>query len=143
MNGASPEEQLMMLKKAYDKAVQEEDMRTIGEIETVVKDMFDDADENVREALSELFPDLDFMVDDESDMEEMEQEEEEAEEMSKGGYYKMAKGGSFPDLNKDGKVTMADVLKGRGVYASGGYMKALGGLINSSPQPTPRYRTLK
>ena len=27
----------------------------------------------------------------------------------------MAKGGSFPDLNKDGKVTKADVLKGRGV----------------------------
>ena len=116
MNGGSPEEQLMMLKKAYDKAVQEEDMRTIGEIETVVKDMFDDADENVREALSELFPDLDFMVDDESDMEEM--EEEEAEEMSGGGYYKMAQGGYMrPD------------------------MKALGGFMNmsSSPQPTPRY----
>ena len=27
----------------------------------------------------------------------------------------MAKGGSFPDLNKDGKVTKADILKGRGV----------------------------
>lgn len=26
-----------------------------------------------------------------------------------------AKGGSFPDLNKDGKVTKADILKGRGV----------------------------
>jgi hypothetical protein len=26
---------------------------------------------------------------------------------------KMAKGG-FPDLNKDGKVTKADILKGRG-----------------------------
>lgn len=25
------------------------------------------------------------------------------------------KGGKFPDLNKDGKVTMADILKGRGV----------------------------
>lgn len=32
----------------------------------------------------------------------------------KGGkIYK--KGGKFPDLNKDGKVTMADVLKGKGV----------------------------
>ena len=28
---------------------------------------------------------------------------------------KMAKGGSFPDLNKDGKVTKKDVLIGRGV----------------------------
>ena len=32
------------------------------------------------------------------------------------GATKMAKdGGSFPDLNKDGKVTKADVLVGRGV----------------------------
>ena len=27
----------------------------------------------------------------------------------------MKKGGKFPDLNKDGKVTMADILMGRGV----------------------------
>ena len=27
---------------------------------------------------------------------------------------------SFPDLNKDGKITKADVLKGRGVYKYGG-----------------------
>ena len=34
---------------------------------------------------------------------------------------KMAKsGGSFPDLNKDGKVTKADILKGRGVIAKKG-----------------------
>jgi len=29
---------------------------------------------------------------------------------------------SFPDLNKDGKVTKADVLKGRGVIAKKGAM---------------------
>jgi len=28
---------------------------------------------------------------------------------------KMAKGGKFPDLTGDGKVTQADILKGRGV----------------------------
>ena len=38
----------------------------------------------------------------------------------------MAKGGmakKFPDLNKDGKVTKADILKGRGVkgFKKGGY----------------------
>lgn len=34
----------------------------------------------------------------------------------KGAKLKKAKdGGSFPDLNKDGKVTKADVLVGRGV----------------------------
>jgi len=41
--------------------------------------------------------------------------------MKKGGVVKKAKsGGSFPDLNKDGKVTKADVLKGRGVIAKKG-----------------------
>ena len=40
----------------------------------------------------------------------------------------MAKGGmakKFPDLNKDGKVTKADILKGRGVkgFNKGGYAK--------------------
>ena len=35
-----------------------------------------------------------------------------------GGKVTKAKNGkSFPDLNKDGKVTRADVLKGRGVMA--------------------------
>ena len=30
----------------------------------------------------------------------------------------------FPDLNNDGKVTRADVLKGRGVFKRGGKVKA-------------------
>jgi len=39
----------------------------------------------------------------------------------KGGVVKKAKtGGSFPDLNKDGKITKADILKGRGVIAKKG-----------------------
>lgn len=38
-----------------------------------------------------------------------------------GGKVPKAKsGGSFPDLNKDGKITKADVLKGRGVIAKAG-----------------------
>jgi hypothetical protein len=38
-----------------------------------------------------------------------------------GGLTKKAKsGGSFPDLNKDGKITKADILKGRGVIAKSG-----------------------
>jgi len=43
-----------------------------------------------------------------------------------GGKIKKAKtGGSFPDLNKDGKITKADVLVGRGVVKakSGAKMK--------------------
>ena len=30
------------------------------------------------------------------------------------------KGGKFPDLTGDGKVTRADILKGRGVFKKGG-----------------------
>jgi hypothetical protein len=43
----------------------------------------------------------------------------------KGGkLVKKAKsGGSFPDLNKDGKVTKADILKGRGVIKNGAALK--------------------
>jgi hypothetical protein len=38
-----------------------------------------------------------------------------------GSHKKMKKGGSkFPDLTGDGKTTYADVLKGRGVFESGG-----------------------
>ena len=41
----------------------------------------------------------------------------------KGGIVKKAKDGkSFPDLNKDGKITKADILKGRGVIAKKGAM---------------------
>ena len=40
--------------------------------------------------------------------------------MKCGGSMKYKDGGSFPDLNKDGKVTKADILKGRGVFKKGG-----------------------
>lgn len=42
----------------------------------------------------------------------------------KGGTTKKYKsGGSFPDLTGDGKVTKADILKGRGVIKKGGTVK--------------------
>jgi len=37
-----------------------------------------------------------------------------------GGTMKAKNGKSFPDLNKDGKITKADILKGRGVIAKKG-----------------------
>lgn len=37
---------------------------------------------------------------------------------------KKAKGGSLPDLTGDGKITRADVLKGRGVFRKGGSVKS-------------------
>jgi hypothetical protein len=42
-----------------------------------------------------------------------------------GGKISKAKNGkSFPDLNKDGKITKADILKGRGVIAKKGVKMA-------------------
>ena len=51
----------------------------------------------------------------------------------KGAYMKKADAGykmgkkkkSFPDLNKDGKITKADILMGRGVKEKGAYMQAM------------------
>lgn len=50
----------------------------------------------------------------------------------KGGMVK----GSMPDLTGDGKVTRADVLKGRGVFKDGGMVKSYqkGGMIEK-PMP--------
>ena len=39
-----------------------------------------------------------------------------------GSPSKAKNGKSFPDLNKDGKITKADILKGRGVIAKKGMM---------------------
>ena len=41
----------------------------------------------------------------------------------KGAMVKTNKKKRFPDLNKDGKITRADVLKGRGVFKHGGKVK--------------------
>lgn len=44
--------------------------------------------------------------------------------MKKGGAIKKMSKGGFPDLNKDGKITKADILKGRGVIKrKGGSVK--------------------
>ena len=43
-----------------------------------------------------------------------------AKKMQMGGMAKAKNGKSFPDLNKDGKITKADILKGRGVIAKKG-----------------------
>jgi len=60
-----------------------------------------------------------------------------AKKMQMGGKATKAKSGkSFPDLNKDGKITKADILKGRGVIAKKGtkVKKAMmGDAVKSSP----------
>ena len=66
--------------------------------------------------------------------------------MKKGGMVKKAKsGGSFPDLNKDGKVTKADILKGRGVIAKSGMKMAkkpvmkFGGTLSPNKSNVSKY----
>jgi hypothetical protein len=67
-----------------------------------------------------------------------------------GGKVTKAKNGkSFPDLNKDGKITKADILKGRGVIAKKGMKvkKAQNGMAGRGPvlkAPNPaKYSTAK
>ena len=92
-------EKLQMLKVAYDKAVEEENMEMIGEIEAVVKEMFDSIqDPKAREALSMMFPDMDFMVDEPAEMKREAQERPSMQQMmSAGGYMKEKKhpGGGY------------------------------------------------
>jgi hypothetical protein len=60
---------------------------------------------------------------------------EDAEEgMRHGGKVKKMRGGGMPDLTGDGKITRADVLKGRGVFKHGGGVKryASGGSVSSA-----------
>ena len=55
---------------------------------------------------------------------------------------KAKKKGGFPDLNKDGKITRADILKGRGVFKKGGKVDVLlKGLeaSSSSSKSTPMF----
>jgi hypothetical protein len=58
-----------------------------------------------------------------------------------GGKVTKAKNGkSFPDLNKDGKVTRADILKGRGVIAKNGKpvkKAAIGALLPLAMKAAP------
>lgn len=52
---------------------------------------------------------------------------------------KSKNGKSFPDLNKDGKVTKADILKGRGVIAKSGtkMKKAMNGYGGKAASMVP------
>ena len=57
-----------------------------------------------------------------------------SKKMNYGGMTKMKSGGSkFPDLTGDGKVTQADILKGRGVFKKGGTAKANAGMMVTAP----------
>lgn len=54
--------------------------------------------------------------------------------MRSGGSVKKMRSGGMPDLTGDGKITRADVLKGRGVFKNGGSVKKMagGGMASSA-----------
>jgi hypothetical protein len=66
--------------------------------------------------------------------EEMERKMREAYERAQRRSVSGMKEGGMPDLTGDGKVTRADVLKGRGVFKHGGKVKkyAKGGSVGSA-----------
>tara|TARA_E500000331_G_scaffold244793_1_gene235244 strand:+ start:228 stop:695 length:468 start_codon:yes stop_codon:yes gene_type:complete len=60
---------------------------------------------------------------------------------NKMGYMKDGgKAKKFPDLTGDGKVTRADVLKGRGVFAAGGKVKDKGAFETESRRQKQKQR---
>ena len=63
----------------------------------------------------------------------LEQLRKELEGMKKGGRAKK----KFPDLTGDGKVTQADILKGRGVFKKGGGVKQM---VKTVTSPITRLR---
>ena len=69
-----------------------------------------------------------------------------------GRRFGMKKGSKFPDLTGDGKVTQADILKGRGVFSKGGgadtgklgeLRSKLGVIQNKIKRKTERLKKLK
>jgi len=53
----------------------------------------------------------------------------------------MKKGGMVKNLNKDGEITKADILKGRGVFKKGGTKKYQGG-GNTGENPNPSGKSI-
>ena len=81
--------QLKAMKQAYDQAVENKDMETIGKIEALVMEMFEATDDpRVKEALSMMFPTMDALM--ERPQQAPEQQRPPAQQMmAKGGYFKM------------------------------------------------------
>jgi len=103
--------QLQMLKAAYDKAVEEKNMEMVGKIETVIADMYKRLDDRGKEMVSDMFPQMDFMV---------RSEDEGPREMAVGGKLKMVK-------NDKGEMVPFYAADGVGKMAYGGKMDMPGG----------------
>jgi len=82
--------QLKAMKQAYDQAVENKDMETIGKIEALVMEMFEATDDpRVKEALSMMFPTMDALM--ERPQQAPEQQRPPAQQMMAAGGYVMMK----------------------------------------------------
>ncbi len=102
--------QLKAMKQAYDQAVENKDMETIGKIEALVMEMFETTDDpRVKEALSMMFPTMDAL------MERPQEEAPREQMMAEGGELRMVK-------NDDGEMVPFYAADGIGQMMAGGYL---------------------
>ena len=85
--------QLKAMKQAYDQAVENKDMETIGKIEALVMEMFEATDDpRVKEALSMMFPTMDALMERPERQAAPQQappQQQARPMMGNGGYFKM------------------------------------------------------
>jgi hypothetical protein len=78
-------EMVDMLYQAMSEAISKQDMETVGRIEVQIKQLYDETeDDDVKERIAELFPDMEYMAE---PSEEAEEELEEVMEMKGGGRF--------------------------------------------------------
>jgi hypothetical protein len=81
--------QLKAMKQAYDQAVENKDMETIGKIEALVMEMFEATDDpRVKEALSMMFPTMDALMERPQQEDPQQQRPSMQQMMAGGGYMK-------------------------------------------------------
>lgn len=69
-------EAVLQMKKMHEEASQKGDMEKVGQVEMMIKELYEDGDEGTRKMIDEFFPELDFLGG---------MEETEGDQMMKGG----------------------------------------------------------
>ena len=75
------QEGLMQMKQMHEEAAQKGDMEKVGQIEMMIKEVYENSDERTKEMIDELFPELSYM----SDEVESEGQPQQGMMMKKGG----------------------------------------------------------
>jgi len=81
------QEGLMQMKQMHEEAAQKGDMEKVGQIEMMIKEVYENSDERTKEMIDELFPELSYMSD------EVQGEEQPLQGMEGGAGMMMKKGG--------------------------------------------------